>query len=113
VYLRRLRAGIAAMAAAIGGLDVLAFTGGVGENAPAIRAGAVEGLEFLGLTIEPARNEAGSGDRAVGQPAGPVAVLVIRAREDLEMAANVRSVLPALARGSRGTVRRSLPRRAP
>lgn len=93
VYLHHLRAGIAGMAAAIGGLDVLAFTAGVGENAPVIRAGAVAGLEFLGLTIDTERNEHGSGDREIGAPGSPVRVLVILAREDLEMAANVRSVL--------------------
>lgn len=93
VYLHRLRAGIAAMAAAIGGLDVLAFTAGVGENAAAIRAGAVEGLDFLGLAIDRALNEGGTDDREIGRAGSPVRVLVILAREDLEMAANVRSAL--------------------
>jgi acetate kinase len=81
------------MAAAIGGLDVLAFTAGVGENAAPIRAQAVEGLGFLGLALDPARNEGGTGDREIGLPAGAVRVLVILAREDLEMAANVRSAM--------------------
>ena len=64
VYLHRLRAGIAAMAASLGGLDALVFTGGVGEHAPAIRAGAVGGLGFLGLDIDASRNAgARSGDR--------------------------------------------------
>ena len=93
VYVHRLRAGIAAMAAAIGGLDVLAFTAGVGENAALIRAGAVEGLDFLGLALDPARNARGTGDREIGLPGGAVRVLVILAREDLEMAANVRSAM--------------------
>ena len=56
VYLHRLRAGVAAMAAALGGLDALAFTGGVGENAPAVRAGAADGLGFLGIGLDPERN---------------------------------------------------------
>ena len=51
VYVHRLRAGIAAMAAATGGLDVLVFTGGVGEHASAIRARAASGLGFLGVAI--------------------------------------------------------------
>src|SRR5205823_4795789 len=54
VYLHRLRAGIAAMAAALGGLDGLVFTGGVGEHAAPIRAGAAEGLGFLGIAVDPA-----------------------------------------------------------
>ncbi len=53
VYLHRLRASIAAMAAAMGGLDALAFTGGVGENSPEIREGACEGMDFLGLSTDP------------------------------------------------------------
>src|SRR6185312_16286119 len=51
VYLHRLRAGIAAMAAAMDGLDVLVFTGGVGEHAAPIRARAVAGLAFLGVAL--------------------------------------------------------------
>ncbi len=58
VYLHRLRGGIATMAAALGGLDLLVFTGGVGERSAAIRARAAEGLEFLGVEIDPGRNEA-------------------------------------------------------
>ena len=49
VYLHRLRAGIAAMAATLGGLDALVFTGGVGENNPGIRASAAATLAFLGV----------------------------------------------------------------
>ena len=49
VYLHRLRASVAAMAAAMGGLDVLAFTGGVGEHSPEVRSRAVGGLGFLGV----------------------------------------------------------------
>lgn len=93
VYLHRLRAGVAAMAAALGGLDVLAFTGGVGENSAVIRARTVDGLGFLGLAIDRERNEGGSGDREIGAAAGPARVLVVHAREDLEMAASVRTAL--------------------
>ena len=71
VYLHRLRAAIAAMAAALGGVDVVAFTGGVGENAPAIRERALTGLELV----------------------GDVEVRVIPAREDLQIAHDVRVVL--------------------
>ncbi len=93
VYLHRLRARIAAMAAAIGGLDVLAFTAGVGEHSAEIRAGTVEGLGFLGLEVDPAANATGDGDRAISTTGSPARILVIEAREDLEMAANVRTAL--------------------
>jgi acetate kinase len=93
VYLHHLRAGIAAMAAALGGIDVLAFTGGVGERAPLIRAGAVAGLSFLGLSIDEPANLAATGDTEI-TPAGAAGgrVLVITAREDLEIACQARKV---------------------
>ena len=60
VFLLRLRRELGATAAAIGGLDALVFTAGIGENSPEVRAGAVEGLGFLGLEIDPAANAAGA-----------------------------------------------------
>jgi acetate kinase len=74
VYVHRLRGGIGAMAASLGGLDVLVFTGGVGENSARVRELACEGLAHLGVP-----------DRA--------AVLVVPAREDVEVARQVRELL--------------------
>jgi acetate kinase len=71
VYVHRLCAGIAAMAASLGGLDALAFTGGVGEHAEPIRHRAIAGVAFL----------------------GPFATLVVQSREDLEIARQVRAAL--------------------
>ena len=93
VYLHRLRAGIAAMAAALDGLDALVFTAGVGENAPAVRAGAAAGLDFLGVALDPERNRTARPDANVSTPGAPVHTLVIAAREDLEIARQVREVL--------------------
>jgi acetate kinase len=94
VYLHRLRAGIAAMVASLGGLDGLAFTGGVGERAAEIRARAVQGLEFLGLAIDPERNEsAADGDAEISAEGARAATLVLRAREDVEIARQTRRVL--------------------
>jgi acetate kinase len=100
VYVHRLRGGIAAMAAALGGLDAVAFTGGVGENAPEVRRLAAEGLEFLGMAVDPARNEPGgaaggqgAADRDVGAPGSLVRTFVVESREDLEIARSVRRVL--------------------
>ena len=92
VYLHRLRCSIAAMAAAMGGLDAVVFTGGVGENSPVVRQRAAEGLGFLGVTVDPARN-AGTGDRRIGTTQGTAEVLVVAAREDLQIAHEVRQVL--------------------
>ncbi|MEO8461662.1 MAG: acetate/propionate family kinase [Chloroflexota bacterium] len=93
VYIHRLRAAIAAMTASLGGLDALVFTGGVGEHAPVVRARAAEGLGFLGVELDPARNETGPDDREIGADGAPVRVLVLAAREDLEIAREVRGVL--------------------
>jgi acetate kinase len=94
VYLHRLRAAIASMAAAMGGFDALSFAGGVGENSPEIRARACDGLEFLGLALDPDRNERPeSGDRIISSDGGEKAVCVVQTREDLEIAAQARSVI--------------------
>lgn len=93
VYLHRLRAGIAAMAAALGGFEAVAFTGGVGERAPAVRAGALIGLEFLGARIDEAQNESTDGDAEVTGSGSATRVFVIAAREDLEIARQVRQVM--------------------
>ena len=96
VYLHRLRAEISAMTAALGGLDVLVFTGGVGENSPEVRAGAADGLGFLGVELSPEANQAATGaagERDIGRPGAPVRAFMIPAREDLEIAAQVRGVL--------------------
>jgi acetate kinase len=95
VYLHRLRAAIAAMAAAMGGIDLLAFTGGVGENSAEIRERAMEGLEFLGIAGQPSRNGSGSGDRLISPDGAAVQAFVIAAREDKQVAAEVRDVLRA------------------
>lgn len=92
VYVHRLRAGIAAMAAAMGGMDVLVFTGGVGEHEPAVRSGAAAGLGFLGVAIDPAANVAADADADVSGMGARVRTVVVTAREDLEIAAQVRSL---------------------
>ena len=56
--MHRLKHYVGAYLAMLGRLDVLAFTAGVGENNPALRAAVVEGLDGLGLAVDPARNEA-------------------------------------------------------
>jgi acetate kinase len=95
VYIHRLRASIAAMVAAMEGLDVLVFTGGVGENAPAVRAAAVGGLRFLGLEIGPTLNASLGPDNDISAPGAQVPTLVIRSREDVEVAREVRRLLAA------------------
>ncbi len=93
VYLHRLRGGIAAMAAALGGLDALVFTGGVGENAIEIRERAAAGLAFLGVGLDDARNRETHEDAEIGAEHAAVRTLVLTAREDIEIARQVRMAL--------------------
>jgi len=89
VYLHRLAAKTAGMAAALGGLDALVFTGGVGEHAAPIRAGAAERLAFLGVAIADDRGP----DAELTAPGATVRTAVVAAREDLEMARQARAAL--------------------
>ncbi len=93
VYIHRLRAEIAAMAAALGGLDALVFTGGVGEHSAELRALTAAGLAFLGVSLDSSRNEDTHGDGQIGGDRAAVRTLVITAREDLEIARQVRTLL--------------------
>jgi acetate kinase len=93
VYTHRLRGGIAAMAAALGGLDLLVFTGGVGEHSAAIRERAAAGLAFLGVEVDRERNDAAHGDVEISADCAPIRTFVVTAREDLEIARQVRSAL--------------------
>jgi acetate kinase len=93
VYLHRLRAGIGAMAAILDGPDALVFTGGVGENSAPVRAWTVAGLGFLGVLVDDELNAGPVGDGDVSTRDAPVRTLVVRAREDLEVARQARAVL--------------------
>jgi acetate kinase len=101
VYLHRLRGLTASMAAALGGLDVLVFTGGVGENSAEIRSRAAAGLGFLGVAIDPARNSpaapsGGGADWEITASGAQARTFVIAAREDKQIAAEVRSLWPSV-----------------
>jgi acetate kinase len=84
---------IGGYAAAMGGLDALAFTGGIGENSPQLRSACCEGLDFLGVKLDPARNEEGEGDRLVSDDSSPVAVYALATNEELIVARRAYVVL--------------------
>jgi acetate kinase len=83
------------MAAATGGIDVLAFSGGIGENAPALRERVVEGLGFLGLAVDPAADavavDGAEGD--VSTTGAAARTVVVHAREDLVIARQTRRAM--------------------
>ncbi|GAB2834399.1 acetate/propionate family kinase [Microbacterium insulae] len=87
VYVHRLRAYAGAYLAQLGGADVISFTAGVGENAPLVRARALDTLGFAGIEVDEERNLApGRGIRRISTDASAVAVLVVPTDEELEIA---------------------------
>ncbi|MDO9116815.1 MAG: acetate/propionate family kinase [Nitrospira sp.] len=82
---------IGALAAALGGVDTLVFSAGIGEHSPVIRARVCEGLGFLGITIDDRLNE--MNDAVISTEGGRVTVRVIHTDEEREIAQSVRSVL--------------------
>ncbi|MFJ6654310.1 acetate/propionate family kinase [Microbacterium sp. NPDC091313] len=87
VYIHRLRAYAGAYLAQLGGVDVIAFTAGVGENVPEVRAETLATLGFAGVEIDPDRNATrGRGIRVISTDASAVTVLVVPTNEELEIA---------------------------
>lgn len=96
-YAYRVRKYIGAYAAAMGGCDVLAFTGGAGENAPALRRRVVDGLQFLGLHLDEDRNQAyraaQTGAAELQHARSRIVVLAVHAREQWIIARDTATVL--------------------
>jgi acetate kinase len=86
---------IGAFAAALGGLDTLVFSAGIGENAPPVRARICDGLEFLGIELEEKRNASNAG--VISKDASRATVRVIRTDEDLMIARSVGRILETKA----------------
>ncbi len=91
LYCYQVKKCVGAFAAAMGGLDTLVFAGGVGENAPAIRARICDGLGFLGIALDEGRNA--ENGAVISTPAGRVTVRVIRTDEEVVIARTVNSLL--------------------
>jgi len=83
IFCYRVRKYIGAYAAAMGGLDALVFTGGIGENSAAVRARVCQGLEFLGLRLDEEENRMrADSEREISRSDGPVRILVIPTNEE-------------------------------
>jgi acetate kinase len=98
IYVHRLVTGVGAMSAAAGGIDVLVFTAGVGENSVSLRADVCKKLSFLGLELDPLKNAESSGDREISSQNSRGRVFVIRAEEEWQIAQEcwrLRKELPA------------------
>ncbi len=86
VFVYRAIGAVAAMAAAAGGLEAVAFLGGIGEHSRDVRADVAAGLAFLGVRVDPDRNDERATDAVVSAPESCVPVLRIHTREDWVMA---------------------------
>jgi acetate kinase len=86
IFVHRLQAGIGAMIAALGGLEVLVFTAGIGENSPEVREMACANFRFMGLTLDLLKNASPHLDQEISGPGSTVRVLVLRAQEDWAIA---------------------------
>ena len=93
IYVHRLRAGVAAMAAAMNGVDIVVFTGGIGEHSPDVRRLLCLGLAHLGVALDSEANAAATGDAIISPTGAKAACVVVTAREDLTMARAARSAL--------------------
>ena len=93
VYVHRIVKTIGAMAAALGGIDALVFTAGVGEGSPEIRKRVCEKLKYLGLELDPVANETCRPDADISMPASKARVLVIATREDLTIMRETRRLV--------------------
>jgi acetate kinase len=93
VYLHRLAAGIAAMVAALEGVDAIVFTGGVGENSAEVRRRVAQRLEWLGVSVDEHANAAPVLDAEITAHGAKVRTLVVAAREDLQIAHEARALV--------------------
>jgi acetate kinase len=93
VFAYRVRKYIGAYAAAMGGVDAVVFTGGIGENSREIRKASCEGLEFLGITIDDARNEARGKEAVISTDGSRTAVLAIPTNEELVIALDTQEIV--------------------
>jgi acetate kinase len=86
IFVHRLQTAIGAMIAALGGIDALVFTAGIGENSPEVRAAACANFGFLGLKLDPAKNSQSPADQEISPSDSGVRVLIVRAQEDWAIA---------------------------
>lgn len=95
VFVEGVRQFIGSYLVALGGLDVLVFTGGIGERSPEIRERACCGLKFVGIELDAARNESPGEDGLVSPDGGAVCVLAVETNEELVVARHTKDVLAA------------------
>ena len=98
IYDYRIKKYIGSYAAAMGGVDIVIFTGGIGENGDSTRAGVCEGLEFIGIEVDPKINKGLRGEEMVISPEGnKTKVMVVPTNEELVIALDTKEIVEELA----------------
>ncbi|MBE6288408.1 MAG: acetate kinase [Mediterranea massiliensis] len=93
MYFYRIKKYIGAYAAALGGVDIIVFTGGVGENQATARWGSCEGLEFMGVKLDPEKNKVRGEEMVISTDDATVKVVVIPTDEELMIASDTMDIL--------------------
>lgn len=93
MYFYRIKKYIGAYAAALGGVDIIVFTGGVGENQATARWGACEGLEYMGIKLDPEKNKVRGEEMIISTDDSKVKVIVIPTDEELMIASDTMEIL--------------------
>jgi acetate kinase len=93
IFLHRLVGAVGGMIGALGGLDTIVFTGGIGEHSRVVREAVARGFGFAGLRLAPSADAEAEADRDVAAPDAAVRTLVITAREDLTALAEVKRLV--------------------
>ena len=93
VFTYQVRKTIGAYAAAMAGVDAIAFTGGIGENSAALRSRCCRGLDFLGIHLDPALNHSGPADRVISPTDSSVAIVVLATDEEKIVARRAYNIL--------------------
>jgi len=93
LYAYRIACAVAGMTVALGGLDAVVFTAGVGEHSSAVRAAVCKRLRHLGVELDPAANASAGPDAEIGAAASTARIVVVHAREDVVIARAVRALL--------------------
>lgn len=93
MYFYRIKKYIGAYAAALGGVDIIVFTGGVGENQASCRSGACEGLEYMGVKLDLEKNKIRGEEAVISAEDSKVKVVVIPTDEELMIASDTMAIL--------------------
>ena len=96
IFCYRVRKYIGAYAAAMGGLDAIIFTGGIGQNSPEVRSAICHKLEFLGVVMDPAKNNGFRGEGDVSADGARVRIMVIPTDEEMMIAQETAEVVTSL-----------------